>query len=83
MTSEPERALLVVPTDTDKTTEITLKPDGTFPVWEGKKAKVLRICHHKVYFQFESKIYGIEIGKNMAEALDRPLDGKSLGLAGN
>jgi hypothetical protein len=84
-TSEPERALLVVPGDTDKKTEIALKRDGTFPVWEGKEAKVLRICHRKVYFRFENKLYGIEIGEKMKEALGRPLsvsEGRALGLPG-
>jgi hypothetical protein len=80
-----DRAILVVPAETDKTTEITLKCDGTFPLWDGKSAKILRICHREVYFQFDSKIYVIKIGEQVREALERPLsvsEGKSLGLPG-
>jgi hypothetical protein len=86
--SEPKEALLVVPTaDGKKATSIKLKLGGTFPVWEGKNAKVLRIDHYKVYFQFDGKIHSIHIGEKMKEALDQqPLsasESKTLGLGGS
>jgi len=87
MTSEPKQALLVapMPTDPTKTVGTKLAPDQTFPVWEGKNAKVLRIDHLNVYFQFEGKTHAIHIGEKMKDALARPLSPleiRNLGLPG-
>jgi hypothetical protein len=50
----------------------------TFPMWDGKKGKVLRVDLRDVYVRVDEKVYGIHIGQNLAEALKRPLSAKEL-----
>jgi hypothetical protein len=84
-TNFSEQKALLVPPEKSEQQPIKLAPDSTFPLWDKKSGKVLRIDHRDVYFELESKIYGIHIGQNLAEALEHPLslvEGEKRGLMG-
>jgi hypothetical protein len=83
--TDGQKALLIAPTSPDKSTPIKLARNSTFPLWDGLKGKVLRVDHRDVYFEVDSKLYGIHIGTTLADAYKQPLSaiqGKKLNLPG-
>lgn len=81
-----QEAVLLAPTSADKSSSIKLAAapgQDTFPIWDGKKGKIIRVDLRDVYFSVDNDLYRIKIGQNLGEAMKRPLsptERKSLGV---